>query len=196
MSASGDPTRTAPRPWPLALAGLFGKYARSIKKALDHSDATDCLGEFERERENELREHRRKLDRVVNQIDQLVSFIADGHGSASVAEKLRGLEREAEAERNALATLERDGATVIRLPAPDDLLEIVFDLEKRLRADPASGREELRRIFRDGRITLVPQPDGFYIARSEILPLVLLTPPAPQEDLGGRYTASSCAGRI
>jgi DNA invertase Pin-like site-specific DNA recombinase len=154
------------------------------------------LGEFERERETELREHRRRLDRVVNQIDQLVNFIADGHGSASVAEKLRGLEREAEAERNVLATLEREGATVIRLPAPDDLLEIVFDLEKRLRADPASGREELRRIFRDGRITLVPQPAGFYIARSEILPLVLLTPPAPQEDLGGRYTASSCAGRI
>jgi hypothetical protein len=58
-----------------------------------------------------------------------------------------------------------------------------------------SGREELRRIFRDGRITLVPQPGGFYIARSEILPLVL-APPAPQEDLGGGYPASSYAGRI
>ena len=63
-----------------------------------------------------------------------------------------------------------------------------------LHTDPASGREELRRIFRDGRITLVPQPDGFYIARSEILPLVLLTPPPSQEDPGGRYPAVSCAG--
>jgi hypothetical protein len=35
---------------------------------------------------------------------------------------------------------------------------MVFDLEKRLLADPTQGREELRRIFRDGRITLVPEP--------------------------------------
>jgi hypothetical protein len=119
-----------------------------------------------------------------------------GHGSASVADKLRGLEREANAERSALEVLEKEAGTVIRLPAPDELLSIVFDLEKRLLADPARGREELRLIFRDGRITLVSQPAGFYIARSEILPLVLLTPPAPQEDLGGRYTASSCAGAI
>ena len=27
--------------------------------------------------------------------------------------------------------------------------------------------------------------DGFYVARSEILPLLVLTPPTPQEDLGG-----------
>jgi hypothetical protein len=55
-----------------------------------------------------LRRRARKLDRVVNQIDQLVNFIADGHGSASVAEKLRGLERVATAGRNALATLDRE----------------------------------------------------------------------------------------
>ncbi len=62
-------------------------------------------------------------------------------------------------------------------------------------------------IFRDGRITLLPQPDGYYVARSEILPLVLLTQPPSVADQGGRgtgaprlaahrYTASSCAGRI
>ena len=32
----------------------------------------------------------------------------------------------------------------------------------------ARGAKKLRRIFRDGRITLVPQPGGFYIARSEV----------------------------
>jgi len=79
----------------------------------------------------------------------------------------------------------------------------VFDFEKRLTADITRGREELRRLFRDGRITLIPQPDGFYITRSEILPLVLLananvqTPPGEisERRQGFRYSASSCAGR-
>jgi hypothetical protein len=154
------------------------------------------LGELSREREADLREGRRKLEVLASQIDQLVNFIIAGHGTATVAERLRGLERETEAQRVEVAALEKDATAVIELPAPEDLFELVFDLEKRLLADPARGREELRLIFRDGRITLVPQPDGFYVARSEILPLVLLTAPAPQEDLGGRYTASSCAGRI
>lgn len=68
---------------------------------------------------------------------------------------------QADAGRNVVAILERDERTVIRLPAPADLLDVVFDLEKRLLGDPARGREELRHIFRDGRITLVPQSDGF-----------------------------------
>lgn len=61
----------------------------------------------------------------------------------------------------------------------------------------ATVREELRRFFRDGRIDLVPQPGGFYVARSEILPLVLLTRGFHEGNTGFvRYTASSCAGRI
>jgi hypothetical protein len=76
---------------------------------------------------------------------------------------------------------------------------IVFELEKRLSADTTQAREELRRIFRDGKIALLPQPGGFYVARSEILPLVLLTLPPPADSSGeevgqGRYPASSCAG--
>ena len=55
----------------------------------------------------------------------------------------------------------------------------------------------LRRLFRGGRIDLIPQPGGFYVARSEILPLVLLTQTSPRENPGFvRYTASSCAGAI
>jgi hypothetical protein len=51
----------------------------------------DRLGEFNREREAELQERCRKLDRVVNQIDKLVNFIADSHGSASIAESHEAL---------------------------------------------------------------------------------------------------------
>ena len=76
------------------------------------------------------------------------------------------------------------------------MVRLVFDLEPRLMADVAAGREELRRLFRNGRIDLVPQPGGFYVARSEILPLVPLTKTPPEVSPGGRYTAVSCAGRI
>lgn len=138
----------------------------------------------------------RKLQVLASQIDQLVNFIAAGHGTATGADKLRTLEREADAQRVEVSALEKETTAVVELPAPDDLFELLFDLEKRLLGDPVLGREELLRIFPDGRITLIPQPGGFYIARSEILPLLLLTPPPSEGDQGGRYTASSCAGRI
>jgi hypothetical protein len=101
----------------------------------------------------------------------------------------------------ALASAETLAARPIKLPTPQEMIRIVLDFERRLMADVARGREQLRRFFRDGRIDLIPQPSGFYVARSAILPLVLLTKPPPEEVLGGRieisrYSASSCAGRI
>jgi hypothetical protein len=64
-------------------------------------------------------------------------------------------------------------------------------------ADITRGREELRHFFQDGRIDLIPRPGGFYVARSQILPLVLLNRGDPGHVSGStRYTASSCAGRI
>lgn len=120
-----------------------------------------------REQEAELRSAKQRLDRLLHQIDKLVNFIAERRGTAAVAEKLRGLERTADAERFRIGSLEKSSSTAVPLPAPDDLLGIVFDLEKRLLSDAARGREELQRIFRDGRITLVPQPGGVYIAGRE-----------------------------
>lgn len=103
--------------------------------------------------------------------------------------------------RSKVSSLEKRAAAPIQIPTPDDLLRLAFDLERRLAADVGRGREELRHLFRDGTITLVPQAGGFYVARSEILPLVLLTTPPAVADQGGRIEvtrslASSCAGRI
>jgi hypothetical protein len=97
----------------------------------------------------------------------------------------------------ALASAETLAARPIKLPTPQEMIRIVLDFERRLMADVARGREQLRRFFRDGRIDLIPQPSGFFVARSQILPLVLLTRPPPGEVPGSvGYTASSCAGRI
>ena len=157
------------------------------------------LGELVRDSGSKRREHRARVEKLETQIARIVDSIADGTGgpSSSLRERLRGLEHEADAERRALSIVESFAARPIKLPTPKEMVGIVFDLERRLLADPAKGREELRRFFRDGRIDLIPQPGGFFVARSRILPLVLLTRTFPAESAGFvRYTASSCAGRI
>jgi hypothetical protein len=73
--------------------------------------------------------------------------------------------------------LERRPQTAIRLPSHDELMGIVFELEKRLSADTTQAREELRRIFRDGKIALLPQPDG----RDASAPAVRHRPGAAEE---------------
>ena len=90
------------------------------------------LGELERDRDRELRIGRQKLDKLERQIPHLIDFIADGGRSPGLAEKLRGLENEAESERARTAALAKQSVAAIPLPAPDDLMELVFDLEKRL----------------------------------------------------------------
>lgn len=158
------------------------------------------LGSLSRERGGESRERRRVLEKLEANIAKLVEFVAQGLGTKAVSDRLKALEREADDQRKALAAVERAAASPIKLPSPDEMLEMVLDLERRLTADPTRGREELRRLFRDGRIDLVPQPDGYYVARSEILPLVLLTQTPSGVTEGrhevSRYSASSCAGRI
>ena len=159
------------------------------------------LGTFSRDRDREHREHRARLEKVELQIEKLVDFVAEGTGSKAVAERLEILEREAVAERKELAVLGTRQLAPIRLPTPDEMMTVVLDLERRLVTDVTNGREELKRVFRDGKIVLTPEPGGYYTARSEILPLVLMTTPPAVANQGGRnevsrYSASSCAGRI
>lgn len=155
------------------------------------------LGSLARESGSKRKEHRARLEKLETQIARLVDLIAEGERSTAVRDRLHALEREAATERRALVTAVTAVTTPIKLPTPKEMLRIVFDLERRLLADVTKGREELRRFFRGGRIDLIPQPGGFYIARSEILPLVLLNRLSPEETPGSvRYTGSGCAGPI
>ena len=71
------------------------------------------------------------------------------------------------------------------------MLKLAYALEGRLASDTVRGREELRELFKDGLITLVPQPGGYYVARSAVLPLVLITKPPPEETRGGGFGTQS-----
>jgi hypothetical protein len=127
----------------------------------------------------EVKERRSRLAKVKAQIEKLVDFIAEGEGSPTIRERLKTLETEATVLRRQVKALERDATAPIALPTPEEMTALIFDLERRLRADVSRGREDLRRLSRDGVIRLNPQPGGFYVAESEMLPLVLLrTPPA------------------
>jgi hypothetical protein len=58
------------------------------------------------------------------------------------------------------------------------------------------AREELRRLLRDGRIVLEPQPDHVYLARTELLPLMLLAASKSETPLRGLRSGVSrdCSG--
>jgi DNA invertase Pin-like site-specific DNA recombinase len=157
------------------------------------------LGDLSRQQGVATRRYKQRVADLAQQIEQLVDAVAQGHRSGAILARLERLEREHIEAQQALAEAERATLTPIDLPSPDRLLELAFDLEPRLRDDVTKGRELLRRIFRNGTISLVPQ-DGFYIAKSEVLPLMLLTmrpetetPPGSSPN-GVRYPPVSCAG--
>ncbi len=159
------------------------------------------LGEAERGASAKRREHEERLARTEARIHGLVAFIADGNRSDYVAQQLRDLEAHAAVEKQAITELRERAAKPISLPSPDEVIARVFALETHLMGDVLRGREALRALFSDGKIRLVPQPDGVYLARAELLPLaLLLTPdvetPAPGVSRSGSKPARSCGGRI
>ena len=163
--------------------------------------ATEMIAVMSRTQGTEAKERRKELTKVKAQIEKLIDFIAEGEGSPAIRDRLKALETEAAILRRQVKASEREATAPIALPTPEEMTALIFDLERRLMADVARGREELRRLFKDGMIRLNPQKGGFYVAQSEILPLVLLTTPPSVADQGGRdqvsrYSASSCAGRI
>lgn len=154
------------------------------------------LGTLGREQNSGIAERSKKIAHITEQVERLVDALASGTASKSVRERLSRLERELDGEKRSLATLRRQAAVPVLLPTAKEVLSVVFDLEARLTQNIVAGREELRRLFQDGRIDLIPKAEGFYVARSKLLPLILLVQPPSEASQGGRYTAVGCAGRI
>jgi DNA invertase Pin-like site-specific DNA recombinase len=133
------------------------------------------LGELGREHTAELQERRSRLARTEARIAGLVQFIADGDRSQAVVAGLHDLEAQAKTEREAITAIERQAQLPIRLPSPDDIMKVAFDLNTRLTRDPAAGREWLRRILKSKKLMLEPLPEKVYLAKGDLLPLLLVS---------------------
>src|SRR5439155_8821410 len=127
-----------------------------------------------RTRSAELDERAKRLQRTEARIGGLIQFISDGDQSPYVRTTLLDLEAQAKAEKAAIAAIQREATQPIHLPSPGELEALALDVSARVAQDPLAGREVLKRLLKDGRIVLEPQPDGVYLARTAVLPLVLL----------------------
>lgn len=155
------------------------------------------LAEMDHQRAAKIREQQKKLATLESEVNRLADAVVSGVRSPTILARLADAERALESAKHDLHQLEAYRATPIRLPSPDEILDLAFQLDDRLTADVTRGRELLRRLFKDGRISLIPQPGGYYLARSEILPLVLLTKTPPDSSSEGvQFPPVSCAGRI
>jgi site-specific DNA recombinase len=118
----------------------------------------------------------REIQNAETAIDRLVHFITSTEpASASyglIRTKLDTAAQQKKEAELALASLEDAPEEAPRLPTADEAMAMCRDLEARVKGDPVGFREFMRSTFlADGKITLDPQPDGTYSARSRILPL-------------------------
>ena len=164
-------------------------------KAVDYlrQRIAGMLGESNRTLNRELEEHRARLGRVEQKIRGLIEFIAGGERSEYITNTLRDFEAQARTEKAAITELLARAKSPARLPAPDEVLARAMDLEATLAGDPVRAREALRRLFKDGRIVLRPQPEGHYVAEADFFPLVALTPETTDPPAGAGGSSSGTA---
>jgi hypothetical protein len=135
----------------------------------------EALGELSRTKTAELRQRKERLVRTEGRMRTLLEFIADKAEQSDYAwTTVRDLEEQAKAEKAAIAALEGQQILPIRLPTPEQVLELAFDLERRAARDPVGCREWLRRVLKNEKLVLEPTTERIYIARGELLPFMLL----------------------
>lgn len=96
-------------------------------------------------------------------------------------------------QRNLQAKLDSLKTSTVepRLPTEDEVMAYVVDVEARIKDDPTTAREALRRLLLNGKIIMHPQPDGSWRGESAVLPLRLAGTRKPRS--GGPTGASGIA---
>lgn len=170
------------------LSNDFGiAYARKL--------AAQQLGEQAHSREKALRSKQAELAKTEGRIRTLIEQMADGAAADYVRQTLNELAVSAKNLKTELANLELVRTEPIQLPTPEEIRSWVTDLEAFVSREPLAGREYLRRLLKNKQVRLVAQPDGVFLAKTELLPMVLLTetpPPGSPEGASSR-PHSDCA---
>ncbi len=150
----------------------------------------------------DLKQLRQELAKTERGIGNLAKAVAEGGLSEELGSHLRAYKTQAERQRATIADLERESREPLHLPTPEDVCRQYRTLTEIIATDPTRGREALLNLFEGGRLTLEPQGNGRYLARSRFFPMAVLTIPTPDTrtpkagGLGRRATALCCAGRI
>jgi DNA invertase Pin-like site-specific DNA recombinase len=103
------------------------------------------LRDYSKKLDAELRDRRERLQRTEEKLAGLADFIASGERSTYIVTTLRDLETFAKDERAAIAEIEASARQPLRLPSIDEVETHVRQLDERLKQDPESAREQLRR---------------------------------------------------
>jgi hypothetical protein len=82
------------------------------------------------------------------------------------------------------------------LPSIEDIVARALLFERVLTEDPVAGREELRRLFADGKVLCQPQPDVVYVAEGKLLPLALFSMRVAPETPKARDSGESSGLRV
>ncbi|MEO8842496.1 MAG: recombinase family protein [Kofleriaceae bacterium] len=168
--------------------GVMEMRKRVAGQLRDHSKKVDA----------ELRERRERLKRTEEKMAGLADFIATGDRTQYIVKTLHDHEVFADQERAAIAALEEDARQPLYLPSIEEVEAQVIEMDDRLKQDPESAREQLRRWIKDGAIRVGPK-DGAIVAEGSLLPLMVLddgqTTKRPKRHLpetnpmvSGRYT--------
>lgn len=118
-------------------------------------------GSLSRDAGRELAERSARLERTEERIRGIILMQAEGDRSPMVAQMRADLEAQAAQERSAIAGLRTVAAAPIRLPPIDLLTERVLSLRALTESpDLQSARTALRSYFKNGTITMTPEPHG------------------------------------
>lgn len=182
----------------------------TCRKGIEHARETLVrqIAERSRHRDRDARRVEAQLQAAEEDVERTLDFIAkndlDDATRISTGDRLQKQCGQKELLKRQLEGLRERSIDPVPLPTPESIMRAVFEIEGLLRADPTRARQALRTMLKDGIIELEPQPDGTYIARGTVFPLMplLLQPlekPKPRdreaEGLQVVYR-SSCAGRI
>lgn len=153
------------------------------------------LGELARSQAETLKEKRSTLSRIEARIANLVSVLASGENSQAIRDALRDMESHAKTEKRAIEAVEQLATSPVRLPAPDEILSWVVDLEMATKQDPIAARERLR-LYLKGPIQLDWRGQHYEATAplGSILTLKNLNPPPPEGEAG--LNVLSSGGRI
>lgn len=95
-----------------------------------------------------------------------------------------------------IAALESTSTEPIQLPTPATIRGWMENLQAFIDRDPLAAREYLRKLLKGGRVRLRAQEDGVYVAKTELLPLVLLTTTPPSGLPKEASLSSACCGGV